>query len=434
MTQAIVTFNSTLPITYDVTEEQIELKRATYAAIDLAAPGGYEACRLAIADCRETMVAIEERRKELKAPALQWGTDVDSEAKRLSGMVAEIRTPLQEKKAVVDAAKAKIKRDKEEAEKAALEAQIEAERAAKAALVKAAQDAENARLAAVAEANRIESARLAAERKALDEQMAAQRKEADRIAAEQEAARKAEIDRVAAERAKLEADRVAEENRQRVAREQEDARLAAVRKEEEDRAAQARAEIEAERQALETAKAAEQARKDAAAQAERERIAAEEATVKEAERKAAFAARLEALRPDGEKLRAWADQLSHIPPPAVTSAEAKAAIVRAGLAMDALVEMIRCFDRPEQADISKGAPRLVIAVEDSDRDDSSARIVGTLNGKELFSGHYGGEPEDNSRGRDYDWVETAIERVAKAGGIAVEYTVLKDDEDDEAAE
>ena len=81
MTQQIITTVDTLAIQYGVTAEQIDLKRKTYASIDPTQPGGYEACRLAIADCRETRGAVEAKRKELKAGALEYGRKVDAAAK-----------------------------------------------------------------------------------------------------------------------------------------------------------------------------------------------------------------------------------------------------------------------------------------------------------------------------------------------------------------
>lgn len=39
--------------------------------------------------------------------------------------------------------------------------------------------------------------------------------------------------------------------------------------------------------------------------------------------------------------------------------------------------------------------------------------------KLIGEGVYGGEPEDNSRSRDYGWVETIIENLAKELGATV---------------
>lgn len=44
----------------------------------------------------------------------------------------------------------------------------------------------------------------------------------------------------------------------------------------------------------------------------------------------------------------------------------------------------------------------------------------TVNGVVVASGRYGGEPEDNTRTRDYRWVERAVSAVARALGADVE--------------
>lgn len=325
MTDKLTTIE-TIAIQYGVTPEQIEVKRAAYAALSCDTPKGYEEVRLAIADCRSTRVSIEKRRVEVKADALAFGKRVDAEAKRLTAMIADIEDPLQAKKSAIDEAKARVKAEKEAAEKAALEAQIRAEKEAEEARVRAEQEAENARLAAIAEANRIEAERLAAER------------------------------------AKLDADRIAEENRQRVAREQEEARLAAVRAEQEAKARAAseeedrriaaeraaveaeRAKVEAQRRETERLEAERLARVEAEKAAARAKAEAEEAAVRMAEHKAAMKARIDALKPDEQKLRAWSEQLMRVPPPAVSSPEAKAAIEDAHRMLLAIVDRLRRFD------------------------------------------------------------------------------------------
>ena len=43
-----------------------------------------------------------------------------------------------------------------------------------------------------------------------------------------------------------------------------------------------------------------------------------------------------------------------------------------------------------------------------------------VNGKSIGKGYYGGEPEDNSRSRDYVWVEEVIKSLAKELGATVQ--------------
>ena len=103
------------------------------------------------------------------------------------------------------------------------------------------------------------------------EQAAAEKAEADRVAAEQAATEKAEADRVAAEQAaveKAEADRVAAE--QAAARKAEADRQAAIKAEEErvaaQRAEEARIQAQKEQQRIAAQKAAEKREREAAAQ------------------------------------------------------------------------------------------------------------------------------------------------------------------------
>lgn len=50
-----------------------------------------------------------------------------------------------------------------------------------------------------------------------------------------------------------------------------------------------------------------------------------------------------------------------------------------------------------------------------DRDSIEVLVDNELIG----TGNYGGEPEDNSRTRDYSWIETLIEKLAKKLGAEV---------------
>lgn len=286
---------------YGVTPEQIEAKKKTYAALTCDTREGYEQVRLAIAECRTTRVQVEAKRKELKAGALEYGRRVDAVAKQLTGLVEEIETPLQEKKDAVDQAKARAKAEKEAQEKAALEAQLRAEREAEEARLKAEREAEEARLAAQREAQRIEAERLAAERRAFEEEQRKAREAAEKAAAESRA--KAEED----------ARKIAEE----------------------------RAEVERQRRETERLEAERLARVEAERQAELARKEAEEAAVREAERQAAIRARLNALRPDAEKLYSYAGRIRAIDVPTVASEEARREV---SAAVDALAKIAAALE------------------------------------------------------------------------------------------
>src|SRR5579863_5138042 len=96
-------------VTYSITDADIAATQAAYAGLTADTPKGYEEVRLAIAHCRDTRVAIEKRRVELKADALAWGKKVDAEAKRITTLLEEIEDPLKAKKQAVDDEKARLK-------------------------------------------------------------------------------------------------------------------------------------------------------------------------------------------------------------------------------------------------------------------------------------------------------------------------------------
>lgn len=290
-------------VKYDVTPEQIEAKKAAYAALEATTPKGYEEVRKARADVRGFRFAVEERRKELKKVPLEMGRYIDDQAKELTSLILSIEEPLSLKLKAVDDEKERIRKEKEAAEKAAIEAEVRAKREAEEARLKAIRDEEERRLAEERKALEAEKARLAEEKRKADE---AARVERERIEAEQ----KAERDRLAAERAKVEAEQKAE--RERLAAEQ--------RKVEEERR-----RVQAEKEAADRAEFERQARikaeAEAKAKAERDAREAEERRVAEEARKAAEAKRREEMRPDVEKVAAFADLIAAFVPPNVTSDE-----------------------------------------------------------------------------------------------------------------
>jgi len=280
-------------VIYSVTEAHIGELRDKYAALDATTATGYEEVRQAIALVRTTRVAIEKRRVELKADALEYGRKVDAVAKTLTALIASVEDPLVEKKKCIDDEKARIKAVEDAAKIAKVEAEIAANRAAEDARLKAIRDAEEARLAE-------ERAALAAERAALAED---RRIESERAAA----ARQVEDARVLAQRERDQAERDVETVRLRVERE-------VIERE--------RAAVTAQRIADEKAEAVRQAAiraiDDAKAKAESERLA-------KAERDALIAA----LLPDTKKLEAFAAALVAVPVPTVKTKIAKAVLTSA---------------------------------------------------------------------------------------------------------
>lgn len=164
--------------------------------------------------------------------------------------------------------------------------------------------------ARIAEEKRVEQERLAAEKKAQAEEavrLAAERAEFARVQAEQAALLKAEQEKIEADRKIIE---------------------------------DARRELE-QQAVIEQAKkdAAEKALKDAAEKAQREAAEKEEAEQRAIEE----AARQERLRPDKEKVLAYANALSAVPVPACASEEAVAVIAEAAKKVNAIKKyLIKC--------------------------------------------------------------------------------------------
>ncbi len=65
-------------------------------------------------------------------------------------------------------------------------------------------------------------------------------------------------------------------------------------------------------------------------------------------------------------------------------------------------------------------PKVKILLEQDDMSDNWCGVEITLDGKKIASGCFGGEPEDNSRFRTYDWVLTALQKLSKELGAEVE--------------
>lgn len=281
-------------VSLGVADETLAELRERFIGLTAETPAKYEQVRAAIADLRTVRVDVEKSRKELKADALEFGKRVDAEAKRITNALLEIEEPLKLEKQRIDDEKDRLRREKAEQERSRIEAELEARR-----------------LKAEEERQRIE-----AERKA----------EQDRIEAEQAAER----ERLALERQELDRQRAEIEAKQREAREAQEV----IERAERERLDAERRQIEAERRQLDQEIRAEQERRnreeferqaklraeqEARERLEQERIEAERVAVAmEAE-----VARLDALRPDVDKLRSLVEVLRAIQPPNVTTREGK---------------------------------------------------------------------------------------------------------------
>ncbi len=289
---------------------------------------GYLALTQAIAEVRAARTDVEKRRKELKQDALDYGRLVDSTAKAITARLEAIELPLKDQKDEIDAEVARIKREKEETERAriaGIQSLIAAIANAPAALATSTADrlrraitkakemeiTEDEYAEFVGQANEAKTAAINALDMMLDARIAAD---------EEEAARKAEADRIAAEAAKLAAERAEFDRQQAEARRQQEeadrarreaeqaeaARLAAERKAQQDeidrQAAalrQQQAEFDRKQAEAKEAEARAEAAKQAAAEAEKAAKAKAEAVAK-------LAAEIEAAKPERERLIGYA--------------------------------------------------------------------------------------------------------------------------------
>lgn len=179
---------------------------------------------------KNTRVAVEKKRKELKADALAYGQAVDSEARRLTKLLEPIESHLQAEEDAIEAEKDRLRKIEEDAKQAALQKRLDAlkdygvvanpfaiaelteERfqeqldAAKVAAVERDRLAgiERKRLADEAEARRIEGEKLSAERAELDRQRKEQDAERAKIDAERRAVELEKAKQEAAEKSRIE--------------------------------------------------------------------------------------------------------------------------------------------------------------------------------------------------------------------------------------
>lgn len=82
---------------YPVTPEEVATLVAPYRELEIGDVNdskGYKAVDEARKELKKTRVAIENRRKALKADALEYGRMVDGAAKQLSGPIAQVESEL----------------------------------------------------------------------------------------------------------------------------------------------------------------------------------------------------------------------------------------------------------------------------------------------------------------------------------------------------
>lgn len=313
-------------ITYATTKDQIAELAKLYVGLDVRA--NPKLAREARADLRGRRVAVEARRVELKKEALEYGRKVDSAAKELATAISAIEDPIDEAIKVIEKEEAHAKFLVENAERLERErVEREAREAAEAA-TRAELAAQEAAIAETARLQGIEQDRLNQESAKLE---VARKKEEQRQAAER---KKLDEDRRKFEAEKAEAERKIKEEKERTEREAQESALRDLQ----ERAAVERARLRAipcescgrsitDGKACGVVHAALQTDDEAVAIAERERA--------------------EALRPDREKLAAFAqairEKVIQFAPVRLVSNEAGEALDRACADIEDIAKRLEAF-------------------------------------------------------------------------------------------
>lgn len=345
-------------VAYSVTDAWIEKAKSDYSGLkitDAKSDASVRAARTTMVRARTT---IDKERKIQNELAQKHIAHVNEKARDIIAKMRPLEDELQAECDRADEERARLKREKEEAERKAIEDAIRKKQEEEEAAAKAIRDAEEKRLAE--------------EKAALDkakEEFARQKAEADAKRAEQERIEREREEAARKERERIEAERQAEERRrweaeQKEARERQ-AKIDAEQKAERDRLAAEKAAIEAaqeaERVALRLeAKRIEEARlkaeleeaeRQAKIRAEQEakelaqqqaREAAERQAAEEF-RKAEHARKMEALKPDREKLKTFAAAIRGLKPPVVKSDDAVAVLANAMKQVAAAAEYLEDF-------------------------------------------------------------------------------------------
>lgn len=298
-----------LPIRYNLTDAKISKLRESFMPLKIdgiADKEGYLAVHEARMEVKRIRVAVEKKRVDLKADALEYGRRVDAEAKRITALLEPIEKHLESEEARIDQERERIKR---EAEMERLRIQREAEEKERARVQKLVSDrtgelTRECKMSITLEL--IEKLKVMTEDEYFDFYADSRAAYHARVAREEEEKKKAQ------EAEQLRLAQIAEDARklmlQRIAQEEEARKLA------EQRAAQ-EAEAKALRRKLEEDARAARAEMEAKIREEQMRVRAEleaQATKLAEQRKAqeAEAARLRAAQEAEAKAKQEAERLA----------------------------------------------------------------------------------------------------------------------------
>ena len=301
------------PITYPVLEEQIREAADRYMSLTVSGVDDTEGLKLvhdSRIEVKQMRIAIEKRRKELKADSLEYGRQVDKVAKALTSLIEPVEKHLEHEEGIVEREKERLRQEAELRRQQRIRERLEALRAVgHVALESDVANLVPSQFDALLAAKTKEHA----ERQELERQAEAERK---RIAEEQ----RIEAEKLAAERQELERQR----REQAAAQEKIEAEKRRIAEQEAEKTRQE--EIKAREQA-----AAERAKAEAEERAKRE---AEELK-RQQEQEEAERLRINALRPDHIKLLDVAEAVLRITIPEVSVGATDAARAIADVLIEA---------------------------------------------------------------------------------------------------
>lgn len=204
-------------ITYEQTEDQIAAVVQQYSVLSISGiedRDGYKAVRDARLDLKRLRTGIENRRKELKSDALEYGRKVDAMAKRLTALLEPTERRLESEEKRIDDEKERLRKEAELARQRAIQARVDRVVALGVSfeIVKVQALADEEFEAYFAELSDV--ARQVAERKAEEDRQ--RREEQRRLREEREAIERERV-RLDAERRRLEAEEQAKEQAARAA-------------------------------------------------------------------------------------------------------------------------------------------------------------------------------------------------------------------------
>ena len=114
-------------VKYDITVAEIEKMKSIYMDLtitDLEDEDQFNAVKDARLVVKGKRCAVENKRKELKADALAWGKKVDTEAKRIKGLLEPIENHLQNEENKVVEEQKRIEKEEREAEQKKIDQRI----------------------------------------------------------------------------------------------------------------------------------------------------------------------------------------------------------------------------------------------------------------------------------------------------------------------